>query len=211
MKQTSKTTPSRYANQRMHYSEEVVYPILDEALFCTVSYIIDDEPFAIPTAFVRVDNKLYIHGSVGSHFLRQLAKGTKACISVMLTDDIVVAKSAFNHSVNYRSVIIFSKSELIDDFEMRKSFFKKLTEKIVPGSWDYLRPMKDSEVAKTMLIKFDIEEASAKVRQGMPSDEEEDNHLPIWSGLIPIPSKRLTPIADDLSKDIPLPDHLKEI
>lgn len=209
MGKTPKTTPSRYANQRMHYSEEVVYPILDEALFCTVSYVIDGEPFAIPTAFVRVDNKLYIHGSIGSHFLRQLAEGTKVCISVMLTDDIVVAKSAFNHSVNYRSVIIFSESELIDDFEMRKSFFKKLTEKIVPGSWDYLRPMKDSEVAKTMLIKFDIEEASAKVRQGMPIDEDEDNHLPIWSGLIPIPSNRLSPIADDLSKEIPLPEHLK--
>lgn len=209
MKKTDKTTPSRYANNRMFYSEEIIYPILDEALFCTVSYVLDGEPFSIPTAFVREDNKLYIHGSVGSHFLRQLKNGTNVCISIMLADDIVVAKSAFNHSINYRSVIIFSKSEIIDDFELRKSFFQKLTEKFVPGSWAYLRPMKDSEVAKTMLIQFEIEEASARVRQGMPIDEEEDTHLPIWSGLIPIPSKRLNPIADDLSKEIPLPEHLK--
>ncbi|MES2431952.1 MAG: pyridoxamine 5'-phosphate oxidase family protein [Bacteroidota bacterium] len=209
MEKTSKTIPSRYANQRMHYSEEIVYPILDEALFCTISYVNDGQPFSIPTAFVREGDKLYIHGSVGSHFLRQLVEPTKVCISVMLTDDIVVAKSAFNHSINYRSVIIFSESESVQDFEMKKDFFKKLTDKIVPGSWDYLRPMLDSEVNKTMLIKFDIKDGGAKVRQGMPVDEDEDNHLPIWSGLIPIPSKRLAPIADELSKEIPLPEHLQ--
>ena len=208
LEKTPRTTPSRYANQRMHYDEAVVFPILDEALFCTVSYSVDNQPFAIPTAFVRKENKLYIHGSVGSHFLREIEKGIPVCISVMLTDALVVAKSAFNHSVNYRSVVIFSKATKIDNYEAKALFFKELTEKIVPNSWDYLRPMKSKEVNKTTLLVFDIVEASAKIRSGMPSDDEEDQNLPIWSGLIPIPSKRLAPIADELSVDIPLPSHL---
>jgi uncharacterized protein len=210
LEKTSRTTPSRYANQRMSYDEAVVFPILDDALFCTVSYSVDNQPFSIPTAFVRKENKLYIHGSVGSHFLREIEKGIPVCISVMLTDDLVVAKSAFHHSVNYRSVVIFSNATRIDDYEAKYLFFKELTEKIVPNSWEYLRPMKAKEVDKTMLLVFDIVEASAKTRSGMPMDEEEDQGLPIWSGLIPIPSKRLAPIADELSVDIPLPEHLGE-
>ncbi|MCU0470307.1 MAG: pyridoxamine 5'-phosphate oxidase family protein [Arcicella sp.] len=209
LQKTPRTTPSRYANQRMSYDEAVVFPILDEALFCTISYSTDNQPFSIPTAFVRKENKLYIHGSVGSHFLREIEKGIPVCISVMLTDALVVAKSAFHHSVNYRSVVIFSNAQRIDDYEVKYSFFKELTEKIVPNSWDYLRPMQKKEVDKTMLLVFDIVEASAKVRSGMPMDDEEDQNLPIWSGLIPIPSKRLTPIADDLSMNIPLPEHLR--
>ena len=209
LEKTPRTTPSRYANQRMNYEETVIFPILDEALFCTISYSVDNQPFSIPTAFVRKENKLYIHGSVGSHFLREIEKGIPVCISVMLTDALVVAKSAFHHSVNYRSVVIFSNAQRIDDYEVKASFFKELTEKIVPNSWEYLRPMQSKEVDKTMLLVFDISEGSAKTRTGMPSDDEEDKNLPIWSGIIPIPSNRLTPIADELSVDIPLPSHLK--
>ncbi|MFN8356412.1 MAG: pyridoxamine 5'-phosphate oxidase family protein [Spirosomataceae bacterium] len=208
IQQTERTTPSRYANRRMFYDEASVYSILDEALFCTISYSVDNQPFSIPTAFVRKEDKLYIHGSVGSHFLREIEKGIPVCISVMLTDALVVAKSAFHHSVNYRSVVLFSKATRIDDFEQKALFFKELTEKMVPGSWDYLRPMRASEVNKTMLLVFDIQEASAKVRTGMPIDDEEDLDLPIWSGIIPIPSNRLTPIADEHSTNIPLPAHL---
>lgn len=207
IQQTPKTTPSRSA-KRASYDHATVYSILDEALFCTISYSVDNQPFSIPTAFVRKEDKLYIHGSVGSHFLREIEKGIPVCISVMLTDALVVAKSAFHHSVNYRSVIIFSTAQRIDDYNAKWDFFKELTEKIVPDSWDYLRPMKPSEVNKTMLLCFEISEASAKLRTGMPIDEEEDQNLPIWSGLIPIPSNRLTPISDESSKDIPLPKHL---
>ena len=207
---TDKTTPSRYANQRTSYDEAVIYSILDEAMFCTISCVHKNEPFAIPTAFVRKDNKLYIHGSVGSHFLRALGNSSSVCISVMIADELVIAKSAFDHSVNYRSVILFSKSELVEDYETKANFFQLLTEKIVPGSWDYLRSMKKSEVDKTMLIAFEIKEVSAKMRTGMPySSENEDTALPIWSGLIPIPQKKLTPIADQFSEGIELPEHLK--
>lgn len=209
IQKTARTTPSRYANQRMSYDESVVYSILDEALFCTISYAHEGQPFAIPTAFVRKGNKLYIHGSVGSHFLREIEKGIPVCISVMLTDALVVAKSAFNHSVNYRSVVIFSEAKKIDDFEEKSLFFKELTNKIVPDSWEYLRPMTAKEVNKTALLVFEIAEASAKVRESMPIDEEEDQHLPIWSGLIPLSKARLSPIPDELSQDIPLPAHLK--
>lgn len=207
IKQTPRITPSRSA-KRASYDEATVYSILDEALFCTISYSVDNQPFSIPTAFVRKEDKLYIHGSVGSHFLREIEKGIPVCISVMLVDDLVVAKSAFHHSVNYRSVVIFTNAERIDEFDAKWHFFKELTEKIVPNSWDYLRPMRANEVNKTMLLRFDISEASAKLRTGMPNDDEEDQSLPIWSGLIPVPPKRLTPIADDFSKDIPLPKHL---
>lgn len=199
--------PSRLA-KRAHYDDETINAILDEALFCTISFIVDNRPFAIPTAFVRYEDKIYIHGSVGSHFIREVEKGIPVCISVMLTDALVVAKSAFSHSVNYRSVTLFSNAEKIEDIETKTAAFEWLTNKIVPNSWSYLRPMKASEVTKTTALAFSIREASAKTRDGMPKDEEEDLELPIWSGLIPIPTQRLEPVPDESSKDIPLPEHL---
>lgn len=199
--------PSRLP-KRSTSDNEVIYAILDEALFCTISYSVDNRPFSIPTAFVRYEDKIYIHGSVGSHFIREIEKGIPVCITVMLTDALVVAKSAFSHSVNYRSVIIFSNAEKVEDWDTKKAAFEWLTTKIVPNSWDYLRPMKDSEVRKTTALAFSLEEACAKTRSGMPKDEEEDLELPIWSGLIPIQTKYLAPVADELSQNIPLPKHL---
>ncbi|MCE7068524.1 pyridoxamine 5'-phosphate oxidase family protein [Dyadobacter sp. CY326] len=199
--------PSRLA-KRSTSDHEVICSILDEALFCTISYSVDNRPFSIPTSFVRYEDKIYIHGSVGSHFIREIEKGIPVCITVMLTDALVVAKSAFSHTVNYRSVIIFSKAEKIEDFETKSAAFEWLTNKIVPGSWEYLRPMKDSEVRKTTALAFSFDEACAKTRSGMPNDEEEDLALPIWSGLIPIQTKYLAPVADETSQNIPLPKHL---
>jgi nitroimidazol reductase NimA-like FMN-containing flavoprotein (pyridoxamine 5'-phosphate oxidase superfamily) len=204
----SHLVPSRLA-KRAHYDQETINGILDEALYCTVSYVADNKPFSIPTAFVRYENKLYIHGSVGSHFIRELEKGIPACISVTLIDALVVAKSAFHHSVNYRSVILFAQGEKVEDVNLKIEAFKWLTNKMVPNSWDYLRPIKENEVRKTTILAFDIDEASAKVRTGLPSDDEEDKSLPIWSGLIPLENGRRDPIADELSRDIPLPAHLQ--
>lgn len=210
MQPTPRTIPSRSA-KRAHYDEETVYSILDEALFCTVSCVINGQPFSIPTAFARYENVLYLHGSVGSHFIREIEKGIPVCITVMLTDALVVAKSAFSHSVNYRSVILFSAAEKIEEYAKKVETLKWITEKIVPNSWDYLRPMTESEVRKTTVLGFKIEEASAKTRTGMPNDEKEDLDLPIWSGLIPLQSGRGTPIADDFSKNVPLPKHLSHL
>jgi nitroimidazol reductase NimA-like FMN-containing flavoprotein (pyridoxamine 5'-phosphate oxidase superfamily) len=202
--------PSRSA-KRAHYDKETIYSILDEALFCTVSYVADNKPFSIPTAFVRYENKIYIHGSVGSHFIWELEKGVPVCISATLIDALVVAKSAFSHSVNYRSVVLFAQGEKIEDVNLKASALEWLTNKIVPNSWDYLRPMKENELKKTTVLSFDIDEVSAKTRAGMPNDEEEDKPLPIWSGIIPIETIRRDPQPDDLSRELPLPKHLHPI
>ncbi|SOE22845.1 hypothetical protein SAMN06298216_3249 [Spirosomataceae bacterium TFI 002] len=209
LKQTPKTTASRYQNQRIAYDEALVYEILDEALFCTVSYSENNEPFSIPQSFARVGDKIILHASVGSHFMRKLADGRSVCLSFMLADDLVIAKSAFHHSVNYRSVVMFSKGEIVEDYDLKYLAFKELTNKIVPNSWDYLRPINQKEIDKTLAISFQIVEANSKVRQGQPSHEEEENDLPIWTGLIPIKPLRGKPIGDDISKDIPLPAHLQ--
>ena len=187
----------------------MIYPILDEALFCTISYVSDGLPYSIPTAFVRYEDKIYVHGSVGSHFIREIEKGIPVCISITLMDALVVAKSAFHHSVNYRSVVLFAKAEKIENAKEKTLAFEWLTNRMVPGSWDYLRPDKESEVRKTTVLAFSLNEASAKVRTGMPSDDEEDLALPIWSGIIPIVTKRMPPLADELSAHIPLPAHLR--
>ncbi len=200
--------PSRLA-KRAHFDKESIYAILDEALFCTISYVSGGRPFSIPTAFVRYGDKIYVHGSVGSHFIREIEKGIPVCITVTLMDAIVVAKSAFHHSINYRSVVIFAEAEKIDNLSDKKDAFEWLTNKIVPDSWNYLRPVKDGEINKTTALAFSLAEASAKIRTGMPVDEEEDLALPVWSGIIPLQTVRQRPEADSLSQNIPLPPHLK--
>ena len=206
-KPDSPLMPSRLA-KRTSTDKQAIYSILDEALICTVSAANGKEVFSIPTSFVRYGDKLYIHGSVGSHFIRAIEK-ENVCIVVTLIDALVVAKSAFHHSMNYRSVILFARAEKIDAPEEKKLVFEWLTNKIVPGSWDYLRPIQDKEIARTAVLAFPIDQASAKIRTGMPVDDEEDLALPIWSGLIPIHTERQKPIADDTSLHIPIPAHLK--
>jgi nitroimidazol reductase NimA-like FMN-containing flavoprotein (pyridoxamine 5'-phosphate oxidase superfamily) len=206
---TPRTTASRYPNQRLFYEEESVFSILDASLFCTVSYVIDGMPFALPTAFVREGYTLYLHGSVGSHMIREIEKGLPVCITVFLADSLVVAKSAFHHSVNYRSAVLFAKAEKVTDPDLKYHVLKIFTEKIVPGSWDYLRPMTSKEMDKTTVLAFTIDEASAKKREGMPKDDEEDNELPLWSGLIPLETKRGTPLPSEVAADIELPSHLQ--
>lgn len=199
--------PSRAA-KRAHFDPETIFPILDEALYCTISYAVDNKPYSIPTAFVRYEDKIYIHGSVGSHFIREIEKGIPVCISVTLMDALVVAKSAFSHSVNYRAVIMFAKAEKIESIDDKIRSFEWLTNKMVPGSWDYLRPVTESEVRKTTALAFSIEEASAKIRTGMPNDEQEDKALPIWSGIIPFKTQRMPFVPDETSLDIAMPPHL---
>ncbi|MCD0488832.1 pyridoxamine 5'-phosphate oxidase family protein [Pedobacter sp. MC2016-14] len=211
MKKTSNhLIPSRAA-KRANFDAENIYPILDEALFCTISYAMDNQPYAIPTSFVRYGDKIYIHGSVGSHFIRELVKGIPVCITVMLADSLVVAKSALSHSVNYRSVVIFAKAEKIEAEQEKLDSFEWLIDKVVPGSWNYLRPVTVSEIRRTAVLAFNLAEASAKIREGMPNDDAEDKPLPIWSGIIPLQTLRLPPVADEVSQLIPIPDHLNPL
>lgn len=208
-RKTERTTPSRYASQRAHYDDRQIYSILDEALFCTISYAEGDQPYSIPQSFARMANHIYLHGSVGSHFMRTLAGGLPVCISVMLADELVIAKTAFHHSVNYRSVVIFATGEIVEEEGLKYAAFKNLTEKMVPGSWEYLKPMSKKEMDKTIAVRFSLEEASAKMRQGMPAHEASEMDLPIWTGLVPIGSVRQQPVPDEHGAKIPLPEHLR--
>ena len=205
--QTPRTTPSRLA-KRAHYDEATIHPILDDALFCTVSYAVDNQPMAIPTAFARQGDHLYIHGSVGSHFIREIEKGGPVCITVMLADGLVLAKSAFHHSVNYRSVIIFANAEKVDDETEKMNVLALITDHLIPGRWDDLRPTTDSELRKTTVLRFSLAEASAKLRTGGPSDDPEDADLPTWSGVVPLQTVRLTPVPRE-GEEIALPDYLQ--
>lgn len=205
--QTTRTTPSRLA-KRAHYDEATVHPILDEALFCTVSYAVDGQPMAIPTAYARQGDKLYIHGSVGSHFIRTIENGAPVCISVMLTDGLVLARSAFHHSVNYRSVVIFANAEKVTDDSEKMDVLALITDHLIPGRWADLRPTTDSELRKTTVLAFSLAEASAKVRTGGPNDDPEDADLPTWSGVIPLQTVRLTPIPREGEEDKALPAYL---
>ena len=205
--QTPRTTPSRLA-KRAHYDDATIHPILDEALFCTVSFAIDGQPMAIPTAFARKEDSLYIHGSVGSHFIRAIEHGAPVCITVMLADGLVLAKSAFHHSVNYRSVVIFAQAEKVTDDEERMAALALITDHLIPNRWADLRPTTDSEMRKTTVLRFSLAEASAKVRTGGPSDDPEDAHLPTWSGVIPLQTVRLVPIPREDAPAVPLPDYL---
>jgi uncharacterized protein len=202
--------PSRRA-KRAHFDAETIYPILDEALFCTISYAVDNKPYSIPTSYVRYNHKIYIHGSVGSHFIRELEKGIPVCITVMLADALVVAKSALSHSVNYRSVVLFTSAEKIEGTQDKLDSFEWLVDKIIPDSWNYLRPLTESEIRRTAVLAFDLSEASAKIRQGNPNDDAEDKLLPIWSGIIPLKTLRSKPVADETSQQIPMPEHLRSV
>ncbi|MBX2946402.1 MAG: pyridoxamine 5'-phosphate oxidase family protein [Cyclobacteriaceae bacterium] len=207
---TEKTTLTRLP-KRGTYEKQTIYTILDEALFCTLAFVKDNEPFQIPTGFCRMGDKLYIHGSVGSHYMRELAdKKLPVCISVTLMDGIVLARSAFHHSVNYRSVIIFSKAERVNhDDEIYKAL-EIFTDKMQPGRWADIRQPNESEWKKTMVLAFAIEEASAKIRAGGPKDDEEDYDLDIWAGVVPLETKRTAPVADPVLKPgIALPDYLR--
>ncbi len=204
--QTARTTPSRLA-KRAHYDADTIHPILDEALFCTVSTVIDGQPFALPTAHARHNDKLYIHGSVGSHFIRAIEHGAPVCITVMLADGLILAKSAFSHSVNYRSVVVFAQAEKVTDEAEKMQALALITDHMVPNRWDDLRPTTDSELRKTTVLAFSLAEASAKVRTGNANDDAADRDLPTWAGVIPLKTVQLPPIPADYNT-APLPVYL---
>jgi uncharacterized protein len=206
---TDKTRITRLP-KRGEYDKDVVYSILDEALVCTVSFSIDNQPFQIPTGFCRIADTLYIHGSVGSHYMRELqTKQLPTCLGVTLIDGMVLARSAFHHSVNYRSVIIFSEPTLVTDPDEQYRVLEAFTEKMCPGRWADVRKPDVGEWKATMVLAFNINEASAKIRTGPPKDDEADYTLEIWAGVQPIKMERLPAIPDpDLKSGIDLPSYL---
>ncbi len=195
MPQTERTQLTRLAKRGSH-DAAVINPILDEGLVCHVSYTLNGQPFIIPTAYCRINDVIYIHGSVGSHFFRELAKGVDVCVAVTLLDGLVLARSAFHHSMNYRAVIAFGKSQLVTDETERWTVLERITEHLVPGRWNDTRQPNASEMKKTMVIAIPIDEASAKTRAGNVNDEPEDADLPYWAGVVPLSLQTGAPIQD---------------
>lgn len=176
--------------KRGNYDSDVINAILDEAFICHVGFVIDGQPYVIPTGFGRVENDLYIHGSSASRMLRELSKGVDVCVTVTLIDGLVIARSAFHHSVNYRSVVVLGKAELVTDIDEKNKALEAITEHIVPGRWADCRWPNDLELKATSVLKLKINEASAKIRTGDPVDDDEDYSLDFWAGVLPL---RLTP------------------
>src|SRR5688500_7635750 len=192
---------------RGSYDRELVYRILDEALICHVGFVEGDQPFVIPTIFAREGDVLYFHGSSVSRLARRLAEGINACVTVTLLDGLVLARSAFHHSMNYRSVVILGKAHEITDDEEKKRALTRVVEHVVPGRSRDARPPSAQELRATSVLKMQLQEVSAKVREGGPKDDDADYAMNIWAGVLPL---RLTPeaaIADDRNHAA-LPDYL---
>ncbi|MFZ1010095.1 MAG: pyridoxamine 5'-phosphate oxidase family protein [Candidatus Sulfotelmatobacter sp.] len=182
--------------ERAVYDREAAYRILDEAFLCHVGFIADGQPFVIPTSFGRKDDCLYIHGSAASRMLRQMKEGVPVCVTVTLLDGLVLARAAFNHSMNYRSVVVLGKATLVDDPQEKLEALRLLSEHIIPGRWADSRQPNERELKATSVLRLQIEEFSAKVRTGPPIDDEEDYSFPTWAGVVPIEMKIGAPIDD---------------
>jgi nitroimidazol reductase NimA-like FMN-containing flavoprotein (pyridoxamine 5'-phosphate oxidase superfamily) len=193
--QTPRTKVKRLPT-RGHYDRETIDAILDEAFICHVGFVVDGQPFVIPTGFARVDDQVYIHGSAASRMLRNLSEGINVCVTVTLIDGLVLARSAFHHSINYRSVVILGNAELVEDADEKNSALEALTEHIVPGRWADVRWPTDLELKATTVLKLAIDEASAKIRTGDPKDDEEDYAMDVWAGVLPLRIATGEPIDD---------------
>ncbi len=206
---TQRTTIKRLP-KRANYEHETVYQILDEGLVCHVGFVVDGQPFVIPTAYGRVEDKLYIHGSPASRMLRSLQEGVPVCITVTLIDGLVLARSAFHHSMNYRSVVIFGTASIVSNPEEKLEALHAFTEHVVPGRWEEVRQPSRSELTGTLVLSLPLVEASAKVRTGPPSDDEADYSIPVWAGEIPLRVVADAPIDDSrLQPEIVLPSYAK--
>jgi nitroimidazol reductase NimA-like FMN-containing flavoprotein (pyridoxamine 5'-phosphate oxidase superfamily) len=183
-------------SQRGHYERQLIYEILDEGLICYVGFVVDNQPFVIPTAYGRVEDKLYIHGSPASRMLRSLLTGIEVCVTITLLDGLVLARSAFHHSMNYRSLVIFGTATIVQDADQKLEALRAFTEHIVPERWAEVRPPNRQELQGTLVLSLPITEASAKVRTGPPLDDEEDYSLPVWAGVLPLQVVAGDAIAD---------------
>ena len=192
---TARTRLVREADRAV-YDRETVYKILDEGFLCHAGFAVDGQPFVIPTSYGRTDASLYIHGSAASRMLRQMKDGVPVCITVTLLDGLVLARSIFNHSMNYRSVVVLGKATLVDDPAEKLAALRLLSEHILPGRWDDSRQPNERELKATSVLRVPIEEFSAKVRQGPAIDDEEDYAFPTWAGVVPLEMVAGEPIDD---------------
>jgi len=193
---TARTRVVREA-MRAVYDRETINGILDEGFLCHVGFLQNGQPFVIPTSYGRKDARLYIHGSAASRMLRQMKEGLPVCITVTLLDGLVLARSIFNQSMNYRSAVILGTATLVDDPEEKLEALRLLSEHILPGRWEDSRQPNERELKQTSVLRVPIEEFSAKVRIGPPVDDEEDYSFPTWAGVVPLEVKAGEPINDE--------------
>src|SRR3984893_16388479 len=204
---TARTRVVREAHRGV-YERAAAYEILDEGFICHVGFVLDGQPFVIPTAYGRLGDNLYIHGSAASRMLRNLDKGVAVCITVTLLDGLVLARSVFNHSMNYRSVVILGTASLVDDAAEKLAALRALSEHIIPGRWDDARQPNEKELKATSVLRLPITEFSAKVRVGPPVDDEEDYSFPTWAGVIPLDVTVGSAVRDERCEQ-ELPAYLK--
>lgn len=206
---TAKTTLKRLP-ERGDFDRQTVYQILDEALICHVGFAVDGQPVVIPTSYARIGDTFYIHGSAASRMLRAVSGGIAVCVTVTLMDGLVLARSAFHHSINYRSVVIFGNATLVEDEQGKLAALAALTEHIVPGRWAEVRPPTAQELKATTVLALPLIEVSAKVRTGDPKDDDEDLAIPVWAGQLPLRLTPGEPVNDSLlSNGIELPDYVR--
>ena len=199
-----KRLPKRGSQER-----KLIYSILDEGLVAHVGFVSDNQPFVIPMAYGREGDRLYIHGSSVSRLLKTLEQGVDVCFTVTLLDALVVARSLFHHSMNYRSVVLFGKAKLVDQESEKMSALRAFTDQMIPGRWSDARLPNAQELKATTVLSLIIEEGSAKVRTGPPTDDAEDYQLPIWAGELPLKVIAGNPIADpQLTQEIAPPENL---
>jgi uncharacterized protein len=192
---TPRTRLVREADRAV-YDREVAYCILDEGVLCHVGFVADGQTFVIPTSYGRIGDRLYIHGSAASRMLRNLKDGVPVCVTVTLLDGLVLARSIFNHSMNYRSVVVLGKATLVDDLKEKIEALRLLSEHIIPGRWADARQPNERELKATSVLRLPIEEFSAKVRMGPVVDDEEDYSFPTWAGVVPLEMVAGTPQDD---------------
>jgi len=201
-------TRLRRLPQRAAYDRATIDAILDEGLICQVGFAVDGQPYVLPTTYARVGDRLYVHGSAASRMLRTLAGGVPVCVTVTLLDGLVLARSAFHHSMNYRCVVVLGTAAAVTDESERLAALRAIVEHAVPGRWPEVRPPNTRELRATSVLRLDLTEVSAKVRTGPPLDDEEDLDLPCWAGVIPLRLVPQTPVADGrLAEDVALPAH----
>ena len=197
--------------KRGHYERETVYQILDSAFVCHVGFAVDGQPYVIPTNYGRTGDTLYIHGSAASRMLKTLSGGVPVCVTVTHVDGLVLARAAFHHSVNYRSVMILGTARLVEDPAEKMEALRIFTDHVMKGRWDDVRIPNEQEMKATTVLALPLQEVSAKVRTGGPIDDEEDYALPVWAGVLPFETIAKEPVPDAQRKnDPPVPEYVKK-
>ncbi len=204
----TKRTTIRRIPQNANFDRATVNAILDAGLICHVGFVADGLPYVIPTSYARAGERLYVHGSTASRLATTLASGVDVCVAVTLLDGLVLARSAFNHSMNYRSVVIFGRATAVEDPIQKLEALRLFTERVMPRRWRELRAPKEIELRATLVLELPIAEASAKIRSGPPEDDEDDLAAPVWAGVLPLALRKGELVSD--SPGIEPPDYLRQ-